>query len=611
MKPTFRLAVACRILAFWCLATAFPLAAQVTNNLLFQFSSFGQTIPVYSVHLRAVTPAVINGVFYANPRNDYSAVAYPSITNGYLVVSNQIAGVVMEATLSGYDDWTTNYCIPANAPTNSAGQVVAGNWVGALGSFGGNPQFAWTSPYITNYYVTTNGASTPNAAVTNNNGFQIWSGAQFFTNVNNTYVGATYWIGGIPTPLADILQIYYPSSGQVLASAGAVFAPNGQAIMDQLGNYGKGLGSAITNKYGMSMDQLLATNGNGGGLTNLNASAVSSGTLPLSQLPGGVVTNTYNLRAYGAYGDAQTSYGALALSNSTTVTVTGGAFVAGDVGKFIDIKGADVNRRDWWTTITTVNSPTSITVASAVPTSYNLALPGNVAAMTTGYPIVYGAHDDSMAIQSWVNQITNGGGKFYAPPGMYLILNPPTNVVNSQIMVPTCPYTAGNNTTYFEMYGSLGCSPSYASGTPRVAFDPNTTVFVPNIGTSANPGKWQQGMPSSFLEFRTVGTSTPYGTQLGVVKLIASSFYITNTLTFPILHDFIVQGSYDPSAIMIDELGAQEGRGPKNVIIGTWFLNTYCPLPSNTNGFGFVGPCNYSGQAGDCSPVSGASQACA
>jgi hypothetical protein len=346
----------------------------------------------------------------------------------------------------------------------------------------------------------------------------------------------------------------------------------------------------------------IVTNGSGGtpilGSTTVVVTPVGgSNQLSVSAT---VVTNTYNLRSFGAHGDATNAWGAMAVSNSTTFNVTSGNFTSADVGKFIGIKGADVDRRDWWTVITNVYSPTSIAVSNAVPVSYNLPLPGNISAMSSGYDLVYGAHDDSMAIQAWVNQVTNGGGKFYAPPGIYLVLNPPTNAVNSQIMVPISPLVAGNEVTYFEMFGSLGSAPGFCSGTPRVDLDPNTTVFVPNIGTSANPGQWAQGMPSSFLEFRTVGSLTPYGVSLGKVALPASGCFITNTLTWPVLHDFAVQGTFDPSAIMIDELGAQEGRGPKNVIVGTWYLNSYCPLPSNTNGFGFVGPCVYSGQAGDC-----------
>jgi hypothetical protein len=316
------------------------------------------------------------------------------------------------------------------------------------------------------------------------------------------------------------------------------------------------------------------------------------------QLPGVVVTNTYNLRAYGAYGDAATCYGALALSNSTTFTVTGGAFVAGDVGKFIDIKGADINRRDWWTAITAVNSATNITVASAVPVSYNLALPGNVAAMSSGYPIIYGAHDDSAAMQAWLNQNTNGGGKFYAPPGVYLILNPPTNTINSQIQVPMSPWAAGNCGQFCEIYGSIGSYPQYGSASPRVSYDPNTTVFVTDIGTAANPGQWLQGMPSSFLDFRTA-VAPQYGLALGLVPITSSGFIITNTLTPAYIHNLIVQPSYDANAIIIDLLGAQESRY-QDLFVGTPFFPTYCPDPVATNGFGIVMPCNFSGTAGEC-----------
>lgn len=450
--------------------------------------------------------------------------------------------------------------------------------------------------------------------ITSTNQFDLAGSAAQTTNLFNASSTHYAGLGALSGNAIEVSQSTYPSLQFLLGGTVAGgFGVNG--FIDQYGvlppstsiltNQQSGVllngtfsGTTVGTFVGNVSGQF---NGTGAISNALIAAAASTliGTLPAAQLPPTVVTNTYDLRSYGAYGDAVNGWGAMAVSNSTTFTVTSGNFSSADVGKFINIKGADINRRDWWTTITAVNSATSITVASAVPVSYNLTLPGKVEAMSSGYSIIYGAHDDSMAMQSWVNQITNGGGKFYAPPGVYLILNPPTNSVNSQIVVPSSYWFTANDVTLFEMYGSLASQPGFVNNTPRIDLGPNTTIFVTSLGTSANPGQWLQGMPSSFLSFQSATSSGQNGVTGARVQLTASGFYITNTLTWPQLHDFVVQGSYDPSAIMINELGAQEGRGPKNVVIGTFWLASFCPLPLNTNGFGFVGPCNYSGQAGD------------
>src|SRR5882724_11460770 len=127
-----------------------------------------------------------------------------------------------------------------------------------------------------------------------------------------------------------------------------------------------------------------------------------------------MVTNTYNLKAFGAYGDATFVNGVLASSNTPIVTVTLGKFTAGDMGKIIGIFGGGKNRTTFWTGISNVTSSTSIVLSNAVFMSYNatnIDFPDNNVANfsqagANGYMAVYGAHDDSGAIQSWVNQVT-------------------------------------------------------------------------------------------------------------------------------------------------------------------------------------------------------------
>ncbi|MDR3414053.1 MAG: hypothetical protein P4L87_24345, partial [Formivibrio sp.] len=339
-------------------------------------------------------------------------------------------------------------------------------------------------------------------------------------------------------------------------------------------------------------------NGTGAISNALIAAAASTliGTLPAAQLPAVVVTNNYNLKAYGAYGDAHYANGALAVSNSTTVTVTGANFTGAEVGWFIDFKGAAINRRDYWTTITAVNGPNSINIATAVPVSYNLALPGTVAAMSGGYDIRYGQHDDSAAIQAWCSQNTNGGGRFEAPPGLYLMLCPPTNG-NAQINIPICLNGTNNTCPIMELFGHLGSKPGVINTLSRSDYDSKTTVFLSNLGTTANLGGWSNGMPSSVFDFRP--PTIPTGMQLGTITMIPSGGIVTNQTVYPYWHDFVLETSVDPSCIALNFIGAQE-TSFNNLIVGYFIGPDLFQPMCNTNGWAVVMPCNYSGAAGEC-----------
>ena len=179
MKILRRLALLC-LSVFWFLGTALPLAAQVTNTLYFPLASLGYPGPIFRVSLQAVSPQVINGAFYINPSQQFSALSYPTITNGYLIVSNQISGIPTQITISGYTDFVTNYCIPNNATTNAYGYVLAGNWVGVWNSQTG--QFYWSNPSITNYVVT----------VTNTGAIYVaGSGITISSNIISLYAAPT------------------------------------------------------------------------------------------------------------------------------------------------------------------------------------------------------------------------------------------------------------------------------------------------------------------------------------------------------------------------------------------------------------------------------------
>ncbi|MDE2097290.1 MAG: hypothetical protein KGL39_08615 [Patescibacteria group bacterium] len=320
----------------------------------------------------------------------------------------------------------------------------------------------------------------------------------------------------------------------------------------------------------------------------------------VAQLPNRALRTEFNVKDFGAYGDAQTALGALAVSNSTSVTVTGGHFVSGDAGDFICFKGADVNRVDYWTTIATVVDTTHITVAAPVPVSYNLALPGNVAAMWSGYSVRYGAHDDSAAFQAMLSQNTNGGALYFVPPGVYLILNPPTNN-NAQLLIPQSLRSIANAAPKCEIFGERGS----LSGTIEIhndlAYDPNTTVILSDLGTAANPGQWENGIPSSVLSDCGNGPLYPGG-PVSQVLIPSSGFYVTNTTIMPNLHDLAFESSYDAGCITLNFLGGMEAT-MHDVIVGTFYETPFCPAPLNTNGWGIVQANNFGGSAGICDYV--------
>ncbi len=465
----------------------------------------------------------------------------------------------------------------ANGPfINGQGGAGGGNATGNLvtngltiyGATGGstviNGNYVWNG----SFYQSGNSS---NVFVLNTAWVLYYEGLQYFNSTNGLLGPYRVAISG-NTPVPNVL-----ATNIVGGAVGLIVGPS-SSVYDA---------GSVTNVQGSSVI---------GPVASATTAANFTGNITLTQLPAQTVTNNYNLKSFGAYGDAHSTTGALALSNTPTITVTGGYFVAGDVGSFIRIKNADLNRNDWCTTITAVNSPTSITVATAVPVSYNLVLPGNVAAITTGYQIDYGQHDDTLAAQAFLNQETNWGGKFYIPPGHYLIWGPPTNN-NAQLVVPCSPNAGNNNSPYMELYGSIGSQPWYSGSQPNVQWDSNTTVFISNLGTSANPGGWTNGIPSSVIDFR-VQTNT-YGLQLFTVTIPGSGGKITNNPILPFIHDLVIDRGFDAGGITLNLLAAGQAELSK-LWIGNFGAQVYLTAPSNTNHWDIVMPDNFNGSGDFC-----------
>ncbi|MGW3135899.1 hypothetical protein [Streptomyces sp. NPDC001139] len=157
--------------------------------------------------------------------------------------------------------------------------------------------------------------------------------------------------------------------------------------------------------------------------------------------------------AYGAKGDGKVVTDGAMSSGSTTLTSATAAFTAGDQGKAILVKGAGAaGVTTLVTTISTVNSSTSVTLAAANASG------GNV----TGALAMWGT-DDTTAIQSAINAAgtyaaTHGAatvripvapaGRFYAIAGA-LVTGGSTHG-NAQLTIPVVATTGSKAILTFE-----------------------------------------------------------------------------------------------------------------------------------------------------------------
>ena len=276
MKSLHRLALLC-LSAFWFLGTALPLAAQVTNNLLISLGAFGAPSPIFSVSIQPLSSQEINGTFNVNSPQQFSAIAYPTITNGYLIVSNQIAGIPTQITISGYTDFVTNYCIPVNATTNSQGLVVAGNWVGTWNNQ--NNQFYWSSPTVTNvyatFYVTNNigGVTNTTSVVSTDNSVTVMPS----TNANNVTYNLSVAQGG--TVSNAVYAALAGSSSNLIGSLPLAQLP-AQAVTNGQPTFGQGLVLWLNAAQAYAFNPTL-TNGSPATISDLSTS-----NQPVTQLNG-------------------------------------------------------------------------------------------------------------------------------------------------------------------------------------------------------------------------------------------------------------------------------------------------------------------------------------
>lgn len=170
-----------------------------------------------------------------------------------------------------------------------------------------------------------------------------------------------------------------------------------------------------------------------------------------------------NVKTYGATGDARKVTDAV-LNGTTTVTSATASFTAADVGKVIwGVESASGNLLLAKTTITAVNSATSITVGSAATGSYS------------GVHLVLGT-DDTTALQAAMTAAKAAGANVIVPAGGYLF--------------SALPFDA-NRTTVGEASGVIGAGSNVTIFYPVPGFDfasttSNTGIFYRTNGNCRN-----------------------------------------------------------------------------------------------------------------------------
>lgn len=174
---------------------------------------------------------------------------------------------------------------------------------------------------------------------------------------------------------------------------------------------GSGSGSFVA-KTGDTMTGPLTNNfgyyGDGGGLTNLQADAIS-GTIPSEHIPiGNPGMRRVDVREFGAKVDVVGFQATITNGSFSLHTTNTGTFSAGDVGKVVSVWLAGEGRRNLTATITNVVNDTNVLIDVAAATG------------ATNFMAIFGT-DDTAAFQSALDYFTNTTGlEIYIPAGMLI-----------------------------------------------------------------------------------------------------------------------------------------------------------------------------------------------
>ena len=184
-------------------------------------------------------------------------------------------------------------------------------------------------------------------------------------------------------------------------------------------------------------------------VVDISASAGSKGkSITLSELSLAVNQVNFNVKSFGATGDARKVTDAV-LNGTTTVTSATAAFTSADVGKVIwGVEAASGSLRLAKTTITAVNSSTSITVGTAATGSYS------------SIHLVFGT-DHTAYLQAAMTAAKAAGAHVIVPAGGYLF--------------SALPFDA-NRATVGEASGVIGAGSSVTIFYPVPGFDFSSTT---------------------------------------------------------------------------------------------------------------------------------------
>jgi hypothetical protein len=270
--------------------------------------------------------------------NNLSSGTVPLAQLPAVVVTNTETGVTLGGTFSGNGGGLTN--LNAAQLTGAAASLSVTNLTlnGTLNlpaivtiKAGGGKYL--NSDALGNIFLG-QGAGNPVVTGFNNVGFGENSLAANITGGNNTAIGyaALIYLGNLTSGIGGNDNIALGDS------AGSNYQLNESGNIDigspgsEFENHTIHIGSSQTQAYIAGV-----INGNGGGLTNLNANNLSSGALPLAQLPAAVVTNNES----GVTLHNATFSGTVNLPGIVTINDGGGKYLYSDgVGNFFLGQGA-------------------------------------------------------------------------------------------------------------------------------------------------------------------------------------------------------------------------------------------------------------------------------
>lgn len=157
----------------------------------------------------------------------------------------------------------------------------------------------------------------------------------------------------------------------------------------------------------------------------------------------------FDVGLFGIKGDGVRLTGVSATAGSPTVTCTSANWKSSDVGKMVVLYTDATNITDLQTTILTVNSGTSITLADNSPVT-----------LTSGI-LVYGT-DNTVPLQTAIDALfSQGGGTLQFGNGIYMIGGVPVNRTPYERSVLTFPVGDTSQSTNAVTYVLRGVSPQY------------------------------------------------------------------------------------------------------------------------------------------------------